>query len=388
MGYSVKVQLRDHYIRKDGKTNFKLSVYLEGKRKFYPIDVYIEPKYWNGTKILSSNVHNKEYNGILKDSLVRAEQIILDLQREQKELTVHNFETYYFSDSKRNDVYTIEKAYDKYIEYYSSLKKSSLDIYRAEKNKLTEYAGKSFPLANVDEVFYMNYRKHLIDKKGHQQNTLTKVIKKLKAVINFSVKMGLLKENKLAMVTEKEQETHRESLSIEELDKLEAFLESDKISGKLKDVLISFLFSCYSSIRYTDMSMLQYKNIEDNFIVFNPIKTEYESQRKLQVPITPRCKRIIDKYGNKERGSLFKTISNQKENDYLRIIMMYEAVKIERHITFHCARHTFAMNALNFGMPIEYLQKILGHTKKETTEIYAKYKKAILQEMSDKYLNY
>lgn len=386
MAYSVKVQIRDHYIRKDGKTNFKLSIYINGKRKFYPIDVYIEPKYWNGKKISASNVRNKEYNQILRDTAIRAEDIILNMIKNNDQLSFQKFESLFLSNST-NEIYSIEKAYSNYIDYYTTLiGKATIGIYKSEKIKLIEFAGSNFPLKNIDEIFYMKYRKHLIDNKKNSQNTIVKALKKLKSVINFSIKMGYLNENKLQMVSEREYESNRESLEVDELDKLESLFKKN-ISNKLKDVLITFLFSCYTSIRFSDIAALKIDNIEKTFICFTPLKTKYETDRKIIVPITPRAKSIIDRFASKKSGDpLFKTISNQKANDYLSVLL--EKADIKSKITFHCARHTFAMTALNFGMEMEYLQKIMGHSKITTTEIYGKYKKAILLEMSNKYLDY
>ena len=45
---------------------------------------------------------------------------------------------------------------------------------------------------------------------------------------------------------------------------------------------------------------------------------------------------------------------------------------IGKHLTFHVGRHTFATLALNRGMPVETLSRILGHTNIRTTQIYAK----------------
>lgn len=233
----------------------------------------------------------------------------------------------------------------------------------------------------------MKFRKYLIDTKKNSQNTIVKALKKLKAVINFSIKMGYSKENKLHMVTEREFESNRASLEVAELDELEALFKKQELSNKLKDVLIAFLFSCYTSIRFSDISLLTCENIEGTFICFTPQKTKNETDRKIVVPITPRAQSIIDRFATiKEGEPLFRTISNQKANDYLTILL--ERANIKSKITFHCARHTFAMTALNFGMEMEYLQKIMGHSKIATTEIYGKYKKAILLEMSNKYLDF
>ena len=51
---------------------------------------------------------------------------------------------------------------------------------------------------------------------------------------------------------------------------------------------------------------------------------------------------------------------------------MVKEIGINKHITMHCARHSFAVLALNKGMPIESLSRMLGHTNITTTQIYAK----------------
>ena len=55
-----------------------------------------------------------------------------------------------------------------------------------------------------------------------------------------------------------------------------------------------------------------------------------------------------------------------------RIKAVAKKCGIEKPISFHCSRHSFAVLALNYGMPIESVSKILGHTNITTTQIYAK----------------
>ena len=59
-------------------------------------------------------------------------------------------------------------------------------------------------------------------------------------------------------------------------------------------------------------------------------------------------------------------------------------VGIRKRISFHCARHTFAVLALNKGMPIESLSRMLGHTNITTTQIYAKITMQKLEEDMDR----
>lgn len=55
-----------------------------------------------------------------------------------------------------------------------------------------------------------------------------------------------------------------------------------------------------------------------------------------------------------------------------RIHRVIDECGIKKHITMHCARHSFAVLALNKGVPIESVSRILGHTNITTTQIYAK----------------
>ncbi|WP_414617427.1 site-specific integrase [Dyadobacter sp. 32] len=70
-------------------------------------------------------------------------------------------------------------------------------------------------------------------------------------------------------------------------------------------------------------------------------------------------------------GRLLPVLSNQKTNAYLKEIA--ELCRINKHLTFHLARHTFATTVtLTNGVPIESVSKMLSHTSIKTTQIYAK----------------
>ena len=63
--------------------------------------------------------------------------------------------------------------------------------------------------------------------------------------------------------------------------------------------------------------------------------------------------------------------SNQKTNAYLKEIA--DSCDIDKNLTFHVARHTFATTVmLSNGVPIETVSKLLGHSKLSTTQIYAR----------------
>lgn len=104
------------------------------------------------------------------------------------------------------------------------------------------------------------------------------------------------------------------------------------------------------------------------------------------IPLWEPVLRIIEKYGNdpivKSGNKLFPQISLQKMNAYLKIIAA--ACDINRNITTHVLRHTFADIYLNSGGTIENLARILGHSTTRTTSIYAKRNKKTISDESNR----
>jgi site-specific recombinase XerD len=95
----------------------------------------------------------------------------------------------------------------------------------------------------------------------------------------------------------------------------------------------------------------------------------------LKIPLLPKAKEIIDKYQEdsdiNESERLLPMYTKHTINHTLRDIAV--ACDIQKNITFHVARHTFATAiTLSNGVPIETVSKLLGHTKLSTTQIYAK----------------
>ena len=90
--------------------------------------------------------------------------------------------------------------------------------------------------------------------------------------------------------------------------------------------------------------------------------------------------------GEGEGKKIFKCISNQKTNEYLKIISM--VLNIKKNITCHVGRHTYATLFLSLGGKVEFLSKILGHNDLATTMIYVHIidkDKVIMNSNFDKY---
>lgn len=134
------------------------------------------------------------------------------------------------------------------------------------------------------------------------------------------------------------------------------------------------VFYLFTGLAYIDVANLTGKNI----VTLDGKQWIMTRRQKTDVPTNvllldiPRM--IIEKYKlmmtDDDKGRLLPILSNQKMNAYLKEIA--DICGIEKRLSFHLARHTFATMALTKGVSIESVSKMLGHTNIQTTQIYAR----------------
>lgn len=232
--------------------------------------------------------------------------------------------------------------------------------YRSAKNKLLAFN----PNANwidLDDDFCKAYHSFLIQHYKNHTNTIVKAFGFLRKWAHIAVKDGYLQKNVFKDYKIKKQKTRREYLTYPEVQKLEALLVQN-IPAKVASVLRWFLFACYTGLRYSDLKSLKWSNIQDNVIMVKQNKTT----DFVKIPLSNQALSLMSAPGP---GFVFKMYTNQKCNEYMKIAAMYAG--IEKNLTFHIARHTFATISLNIGMRLEVVSELLGHQDLKTTKIYA-----------------
>jgi site-specific recombinase XerD len=157
---------------------------------------------------------------------------------------------------------------------------------------------------------------------------------------------------------------------------IQNIINKDFKTDRLSLVRDIFLFSCFTGLAYIDVKNLTKSHISigidgEKWIFTHRQKTETASK----IPILPITQMIIDKYEDHpeccNQNKLLPILSNQKMNAYLKEIA--GVCEIEKELTFHIARHTFATTVtLTNGVPIESVSKMLGHKNLRTTQHYAK----------------
>jgi len=104
--------------------------------------------------------------------------------------------------------------------------------------------------------------------------------------------------------------------------------------------------------------------------------TRKKTGTKVLVPLLPEAAELLPNKLHYDAQKVFKVFTNQPTNRYLKELMAM--AEIDKRITTHCGRHTFATLCKSKGIEYDVIAKYLGHADQKTTKIYAKYEVELL----------
>jgi len=225
-------------------------------------------------------------------------------------------------------------------------------------------------LSQVDRNFVMDFETWLKTEYKLDTNSSEKLMRIFKRITTMCFKNGQMPKDPFCDHKLKKVKKDRGYLTKAELEKIIDFKPDSKRLEKVRDI---FLFCCFTGYDYSTTAALTDKDLvaDDDgalWIDTHRIKTKTAAKVKLlDIPLS-----IIKKYELKRDGDyLLPVMSNAKYNLYLKEIA--SMCGIEKNVTSHLARHTFATTVTYAnGVSIESISKMLGHTKISTTQIYAR----------------
>ena len=252
----------------------------------------------------------------------------------------------------------------------STFNKYDLTYRRLKEFLKTKMRKNDILLCQVDRNFVMDFEAWLKIEYKLDTNSSEKLMRIFKRITTMCFKNGQMPKDPFCEHKLKKVKKDRGYLTKSELEKFIDFKPDSKRLEKVRDI---FLFCCFTGFDYSTTAALTEKNIVTDdegslWIETHRIKTGTPSKVKLlEIPLS-----IIKKYALKRDGNfLLPVMSNAKYNLYLKEIA--SICGIEKRVTSHLARHTFATTVTYAnGVSIESISKMLGHTKLSTTQIYAR----------------
>jgi len=361
-------------VRKDIKASLICRLTFMKERKQFATGQFINPNNWNSKQQLvkppePDNDYINTQLSLIKTKINRA---FLMLQIQEISFTVIDIYSLYKGEKSTRD-YSVIEYFERYL---NKLKKLiNIDIKYATWKKFEyvkkhvqsfikwQYKSADYPLKDLKQQFLSDFEFYLKTEKHIGQITINKIIQRFRKPVKIAVAEGYLDRDPFMLHKTKSVRTQVVFLSPEELQKFENYEFTQARLGFIKDL---FVFCCYTGLPYNELMHLEQKHIIKGFDgnLWIQMKRE-KTSKELSIPLLPKAEVILNKYDGEP--FIFPRISNQRYNSYLKEIAAI--IGIDKHLTTHMARKTFASTVLLYNdVPMEIVSKLLGHSSMKITQ--------------------
>ena len=361
MTSSEPIRLRKRLL-KDGRQTLYLDLYHNGKREYEYLKLYLIPE-----KSRADKETNKQTMKLAE--AIKAKRIV-DYQNgkfgfHQPEHNIRFFDYYSAMCEKRKGAPESRGNWGNWYSCYKHLK-----IY--EKNEditfddITPEWVQGFKdyLENDAKAWSPRYERELEYHKLSRNSKLS-YFNKLRACIHQALADGVISDNPLRGVDNfKAEESKRMYLTI---DEIKAITAADCPAPGVKR---AFLFSCLTGLRRSDIMKMTWSEVHKQGDYTRIIFKQKKTSGQEYIDITPQAAELLGERRNPTDLVFNDFLTASATNHAIKVWMLRAG--ITKEITFHCARHTFAVMMLDIGTDIYTVSKLLGHRELSTTQIYAK----------------
>ncbi|MDO9154168.1 MAG: site-specific integrase [Paludibacter sp.] len=338
----------------NGNKSLYLDIYRDGTRTYEFLKLYVNAK--------ARTPIDREAN---REVLELAEKI-----RTQKESDLnHEAHGQISPSTKKINFLDYYQAYiDKYTKADIRMIKASFERFKdflKEYYPALQYNIKPDQLTKDMMMLFVEY----LESKSTGEGALT-FYKRFKKVIKYAVEHNVISKNPCAGVVCKvdEHALTKDILSVDEMKKLIATRYPEQNLNTRR----AFIFTLYTGIRFCDIIELKYSDVDfsNKTLKFNQAKTKGHSANSwVNIPLNDGLLSLI---GDKPAKPDF--IFHLPSQTMCLKALRHWVTKagIDKHITWHCGRHSFAVNILNNGANIKTVASLLGHSGLKHTEKYTR----------------
>lgn len=273
------------------------------------------------------------------------------------------------------------KGYENYLKLEKSLSQNSIAAYINDINKLVDFLEKENKKVAPDKIKLNHLKSFLewLNERGVSPRTQARTISGIKSFYKYLLIEGKITSDPTALLeSPKIGRKLPDILSMEEIDSLIEAVDLEKPEGQRNKAMLETLYSC--GLRVSELVNLKLTNL-----YFNEgyVKIEGKADKERLVPVSNRAINEINTYLNGYRKTL--NIHKDSENilflnrrgKKLSRVMVFTIIKnladkvgLEKKISPHTFRHSFATHLINGGADLRAVQEMLGHESILTTEIY------------------
>lgn len=337
---------RRHYADLLGRSLIQIEARQASKKAYFSTGVYIREEEWNGT--VTGHPNASRLNAYILDLMIKLEDIELDLWKHGITPTLDHLRQSWRAKEKLTDFGTFARS----ILRNNGRKKCTQENLNGTIRKCEAF--RKVPVSQIDYCYLKDFEQWLRDR-GIHNNTIAKQMTNIRTIISEALRCGMIKDDPFLQY-QKPKLIPKPHITLTESEI--GRISKVPIHPNVRD---AFIFCCRTGLRYSDyrnLSNAQWKKQGKKlWLIVDTQKTGVE----VRLPM-----HLIGDISHPDIGC------NSDTNRQLKEIL--KAAKIDKHVTFHTARHTFATSMLNRGVDITTVQRLLGHTSVRMTQKYAETK--------------
>lgn len=358
------IRLRERKLA-NGNLGLYLDIYVKGTRKYESLGLYLIPEKTPLDKQM--NIHTRQV----------AEKIKADRIIALQERGIKQYEKIKQSNMSLLD--WLRKYEQENFGFRPSTLKGRVDTRKKVEEYLEQQKTPYISMNEVDADFCRGFLRFLATAKNSVCTINERTISPgcahhhqavFNGALNKAVREGLLTANPMKSLDRKEKfqpsPEDREFLTIEELRSLMALPCSNEQVKK------AFVFSCFTGLRLSDARTLTWRKVyktPDGKTLYIHVFMQ-KTQKPNNIPLSQEALNCLQTKDDLDEPIFTLPASDATINYHVKKLV--KAAGIEKKVSFHCSRHTFATMMLTLGVDIYTTSKLLGHANVTTTAIYAK----------------
>lgn len=375
---------RRNTANKAGECAIRFRISVNGTRIDSNSGKYIDPALWNQTKERAKGTSAKAValNDYIDATNVKLFNLFQEMQTDGCQVTAQELYNRFFNIGPHKKVERMIIA--TFVEHnqecralmgrdfeLGTIKKYETITRLLQKFIKLKYEADDLPLSRLDRDFIHGFEMYLKIDRRQQQNTVARYMKGVKKITNRALQNEWITKNPFDGIKVRTAQTNPTFLTLDELLKI----YRHKFDGVLEVVRDMFVMSAYTGLAFIDISNLKPEHVvEDDNGKMWIRKPRQKTEIVQNVPLLEIPQKILVKYKDNEKaqskGVLLPVPCNQVMNRYLKEIG--SLCRIDKVLTTHVARHTYATVCLSQGVRIENVSKMLGHTSIKMTQHYAR----------------
>lgn len=348
-----------------GAALIQVEASLLKRKVYFTTRIYVRPEEWDvRTSTIINHPQAMELNAWLYESLINMQGFELAMWKRGIVPTLLQLKEAVKNDHPSDMTFEV---FSMSVIRRSNRKNGTKNNLIGTLRILTEFCS-SYTWDDLTYTFLKEFELWLHDR-GAAVNTIAKHLQNIRTLVNEAISAGYMTTDAdpFRQYTIKHEKVPHRFLNPDELKRM----ENVKVDGKLAHVRDAFLFCCYTGLRFSDFRHLK----EDYFLKINgqpwlmvqTEKTGYDLKIPLHLLFGGKALDILARYPS--IADFTRIGCNADTNRHLATLQ--QLAKIKTRTTFHTARHTCATLLCHQGVPITTVQKILGHTKLTTTQLYS-----------------